>query len=457
MQGAGAELLVVALKVGNATGAKGQGQVATNTFQLFRRKTLKVAKSKPFTISKQLVQEAFKKVKSNRGKEGIDKQSIADFEKKLEDNLYKVWNRMSSGTYFPPPVKKVEIPKKSGGKRTLGIPTVADRVAQMVVKMTFEPKVEPIFLKDSYGYRPGKGALDAVAITKERCWKYNWVLEFDIKGLFDNIDHRFLMILVRRFVEHKWVELYVERWLKAPLQLEDGTIVQRDKGTPQGGVISPLLANLFLHHAFDKWMVDEFPENPWCRYADDGLVHCRSLTAAKKILKALKMQLARCKLMLNLDKTRIVYCRDARRKGKYPVKKFDFLGYTFNPRFVKNLKTGKKYLGFSPAVSQSALKVMRKEIRKSRIRNRSDLALEDIARWFNPKLRGWMQYFGKHCPSKLNALYGHFNWTLVKWARKKYLKLKTSLRRAIRFIKGISKKEPQLFAHWKLEKWVMIT
>ncbi len=231
---------------------------------------------KPFTISKHLVMDAFKAVKANAGSAGVDQQSIADFEVNLQDNLYKIWNRMSSGTYFPPPVKAVAIPKKSGGERILGVPTVSDRIAQMVVKLTFEPAVETIFLPDSYGYRPGKSALDAVGVTRERCWKYNWVFEFDIKGLFDNIDHELLMRAVKHHTDCKWVILYIERWLKAPMQKPDGTLVERSKGTPQGGVVSPVLSNLFLHYAFDVWMGKVFPKNPWCRYADDGLAHCKS-------------------------------------------------------------------------------------------------------------------------------------------------------------------------------------
>lgn len=226
--------------------------------------------SKPYNIPKSLVATAFKAVKKNAGSAGIDKQSIGEFEVNLKDNLYKIWNRMSSGTYFPPAVKAVPIPKKNGGVRILGVPTVADRVAQMVVKLQFEPKVESLFLPDSYGYRPGKSALDAIAVTRERCWQYDWVLEFDIKGLFDNIDHKLMMRAVRKHTQDAWVILYIKRWLRAPLQTPDGTLVQRTKGTPQGGVISPVLSNLFLHYAFDLWMGRTFPESNWCRYADDG-------------------------------------------------------------------------------------------------------------------------------------------------------------------------------------------
>ncbi|MCP3685500.1 MAG: group II intron reverse transcriptase/maturase, partial [bacterium] len=233
-------------------------------------------RTKPFEISKHIVLEAWKSVKSNKGAEGVDEVTITDFEENLKDNLYKIWNRMSSGSYYPPPVKTVSIPKKTGGERILGIPTVSDRVAQMVVKLYFEPLVEPYFHEDSYGYRPKKSAIQAIEVTRKRCWRYDWLLEFDIKGLFDNIEHDLLMKAVKHHTECKWIILYIKRWLVAPFQKEDGTLIARDKGTPQGGVISPVLANLFLHYVFDKWMDRNNAQNPFCRYADDAIVHCRT-------------------------------------------------------------------------------------------------------------------------------------------------------------------------------------
>lgn len=217
--------------------------------------------AKPFTIPKQLVYDAWKAVKANAGSAGVDKETIEDFEADLKNNLYRIWNRMSSGSYFPPPVKAVAIPKKNGGERILGVPTVADRVAQMVVKRMLEPAVEPIFLPDSYGYRPGKSALDAVAVTRKRCWQFDWVLEFDIKGLFDNIDHALLRRALEKHTACEWVRLYIRRWLTAPLQLADGTLVERTKGTPQGGVVSPVLANLFLHYTFRPRVVKNRKRN----------------------------------------------------------------------------------------------------------------------------------------------------------------------------------------------------
>jgi len=405
--------------------------------------------TKPFTIPKQRVMEAFKAVKANAGAAGVDAQSIEDFEKDLKGNLYKLWNRMSSGSYFPPPVKAVAIPKKKGGERLLGVPTVADRVAQMVVKMTFEPAVEPSFLPDSYGYRPGKSALDAIGITRERCWRYDWVLEFDIKGLFDNIDHELLLRAVDKHTEYQWVRLYIERWLKAPLQRADGTLIERTRGTPQGGVISPVLANLFLHYAFDAWMERQYPGTPWCRYADDGLIHCKTERQAQAIEAELAARVAECGLELHPEKTRIVYCKDGSRKGRYPTVQFDFLGYTFRPRVVKNRKRNSLFVSFTPAVSKAALKAMRQTTRKWNFRNRTDLSLMDISRMYNPILRGWLEYYGRFCPSALYPLLRHFNKTLVAWAIRKYRRLKGHKTRASRFLEGIAKRHPGLFIHWR--------
>ena len=335
----------------------------------------------------------------------------------LKGNLYKIWNRMSSGSYFPPPVRAVAIPKKSGGQRLLGVPTVADRVAQMVVKRMIEPNLDAIFLEHYDGYRPGKSALDAVGVTRKRCWGYDWVLEFDIKGLFDNIDHALLLKAVRKHVTCPWaVFLHIERWLTAPMVMEDGTQVERICGTPQGGVVSPLLANLFLHYAFDLWMARTHPELPWCRYADDGLVHCRSEQETQAIKAELQARLAECHLEMHPTKTKIVYCKDGRRKGKYPNRSFDFLGYCFRPRLVKNSRRGTLFWSFTPAVSRAALTEMRQEIRETNFRNRTQIALGDIARGLNPVLRGWMEYYGRYNPSALYPVFRQVNRTLVAWA-----------------------------------------
>ena len=405
--------------------------------------------TKPFVINKWLVYEAYKAVKVNAGAAGVDQQSIEDFETDLKGNLYKIWNRMSSGSYFPPPVKAVAIPKKSGGERILGIPTVADRVAQMVVKQVIEPMIEPSFLPDSYGYRPGKSALDAVAVTRERCWRYDWLLEFDIKGLFDNIDHALLQRALKKHVECEWAMLYIERWLKAPLQLADGTRVERTRGTPQGGVISPVLANLFMHYVFDVWMKRTFPQLPWCRYADDGLVHCRTEQEAEAVKRALQVRLEQCGLEMHPAKTKIVYCKDGSRKRKYPNTKFDFLGYTFRPRIAKNHKRNSLFVNFTPAVSAAAVKTMRQTTRKLNYRNRTELSLADISRMYNPVLRGWLEYYGRFSPSAMYPVLRHFNITLVAWAMRKYRRLKGHKTRACLFLESIAKRQPHLFVHWQ--------
>lgn len=407
-------------------------------------------KTKPFNISKQLFEQAYKLVKANAGAAGVDQQSLEDFERNLKDNLYKLWNRMSSGCYFPPPVKAVPIPKKSGGERILGIPTVGDRICQMVAKLVFEPVVEPYFLPDSYGYRPNRSALDAIEVTRKRCWQYDWVLEFDIKGLFDNIPHERLMKAVQKHTQEKWVLLYIERWLKAPMQHADGSRVARGLGTPQGGVVSPVLSNLFLHYVFDQWMQCNHPEMPWCRYADDGLVHCKTEQQAQQLLEELAQRFKECGLELHPVKTKIVYCKDGNRKKDYPNKSFDFLGYTFRARSCRNNKLKVMFTNFTPAVSPSALKSMRAKTRKLNIRNRTELSLNEIGKWYNPILQGWLNYYGRYTCSALYALWRHVNITLISWARSKYLHLKRHKTKAAIFLERIAKKQPWLFVHWRV-------
>ena len=406
-------------------------------------------KTKSYQISKHVVLEAFKRVKANKGAAGIDDESIEAFEANLKNNLYKIWNRMSSGSYFPPPVKAVEIPKKSGGKRVLGVPSVADRVAQMVAKIYFEPAVEPHFHPDSYGYRPGKSAHDALTVTRQRCWKYDWVLEFDIKGLFDNIDHELLMKAVCKHTDNPWVILYIQRWLKVPFQMPDGSVIERTKGTPQGGVISPVLANLFLHYAFDVWMTREQPDKPFARYADDGVAHCRSLKDAQVLQESLRQRFEECGLELHPEKTRIIYCKDEDRKGDYPVTSFDFLGYTFRPRRSKNWK-GKYFINFTPAVSNKAKKAMRQTIRGWRMHLKPDKTIEDLSRMFNPVIRGWINYYGRFYKSELYPVFRHMDKALTKWASKKYKKLNHHQRRTTHWLGRIARKEPKLFAHWQM-------
>lgn len=407
-----------------------------------------MAKTKPFDISKKAFVNAFKEVKANKGANGIDGQTIADFEENLEDNLYKLWNRMSSGTYFPKPVREVPIPKKNGGTRILGVPTVEDRIAQTVARMYFEPGVEGIFYKDSYGYRPNKSAIDAVAVTRKRCWERDWVLEIDIKGMFDNINHDYLMKLVKRHTNQRWVEIYIERWLKAPFQDKDGNVKPRESGTPQGGVISPVLANLFMHYAMDKYMAEEFPTIPWARYADDAVMHCVSKTQAEYLRDKLNERLKKCGLELNLDKTAIVYCRRCKRKGEHDKTKFDFLGYTFRQRRASN-KHGIVFTNFLPAISDTAKKRIREEIRSWKLQRKTTWEIEDIAKMYNAKLRGWINYYGHFYRSEVVKLMRYFNDCLVKWVRRKY-KHRDSWKKAKAWIWQVQARQKNLFAHWEM-------
>jgi len=404
---------------------------------------------KPFMIDKRLVYEAYKAVKSNGGAAGVDGQTIEQFEADLKGNLYKIWNRMSSGSYFPPPVRAVPIPKKTGGQRILGVPTVSDRIAQMVVKRLIEPELDQIFRPDSYGYRPGKSALDAVGVTRQRCWKYDWVLEFDIKGLFDNISHELLLKAIRKHVKCKWALIYIERWLMAPLE-QDGQRIARDRGTPQGGVVSPILSNLFLHYAFDLWMERTYPDLPWCRYADDGLVHCRTEREAEAIKAALQARLAECQLEMHPTKTKIVYCKDGNRKRSHQNVKFDFLGYCFRPRRARNARTDKMFCNFSPGVSAVALKAMRKTIRDLNIRRQTSVAMTEIARQLNPLLRGWIAYYGRYTASALGPFLRYVNQTLQAWMMRKFKRFKGRKTKAGTFLIRLKRECPSLFVHWKL-------
>ena len=408
-------------------------------------------KAKSFCISKWEVWEAYKRVKANQGAAGVDGQSIAAFEEALKDNLFKIWNRMSSGSYFPPPVRRVDIPKDNGGTRPLGIPTVADRVAQMVAKRYLEPMMEEYFHPDSYGYRPKKSAIEAIGVARQRCWRYDWVLDLDIKGFFDSIDHELLLRAVRKHTDCKWVLLYIERWLKAPAQLEDGSLIHRDKGTPQGGVISPLLANLFLHYAFDTWMQRRYPRIPFERYADDGICHCRSRSEAEGLRVAIEQRFSECGLELNVQKTKIVYCRDTNRQEDYPEQNFDFLGYTFRPRLAKE-RSGKFFVSFIPAISDKAAKSIRNTMRQWKLHRRTDKSLDELARTFNPVIKGWINYYGSFYRSALYRTFQPLNNILAQWATRKYKSLKRHKRRACQWLQSIMHRQPKLFAHWQLSQ-----
>jgi RNA-directed DNA polymerase len=407
--------------------------------------------AKPFLISKREVWEAYQRVKANKGAAGIDEQSIAEFERDLKRNLYKLWNRMSSGSYFPPPVRMVKIPKAGGGERTLGIPTVADRIAQTVVKGRLEPRIEPHFHPNSFGYRPGRSALDAVGQARRNCWDYDWVLDLDVRGFFDNIDWELLMKAVRKHAKEPWAVLYIERWLKAPAQGSDGVMVKRMSGTPQGGVISPLLANLFLHYVFDVWMARQYPHLPFERYADDAIVHCRTKREAEEVRKAVAVRMQECRLELHPEKTKVVYCKDEDRRGSYPNEKFDFLGYTFRPRKSKN-RWGKLFVNFSPAISNRAAKGIRDEIRSWRLQSRSAKSIEDLSRMFNPILRGWLQYYGRYYRSAAYLTMRQLDRALARWASQKYKRLRRRPRRARQWVARLSRRAPLLFAHWQLVK-----
>ncbi len=403
--------------------------------------------TKPYEISKWTVQTAYERVKANRGSYGVDGQSVEDFERNLKGNLYKIWNRMSSGSYFPQPVKAVSIPKKNGGTRLLGIPTVEDRVAQMAAKIYLEPTVEPLFHEDSYGYRPGKSAIQALSATRRRCWSRDWVLEYDIKGLFDNIRHDYLMEMLRRHTPHKWILLYVERWLSTPFQMEDGTLQARTSGTPQGGVISPVLANLFLHYAFDNFMANKYPKAWWERYADDGVVHCKTYQQAVYMQSVLRERFRLFGLELNEAKTRIIYCKDEDRTGTHPETSFDFLGYTFRPRLAKN-KHGKIFVNFLPAMSGKAVKALKEEVRGWKLQLKVFKSLDDIAGMFNSQIQGWINYYGKFYKSGLVSFLRYINQCLIKWVRRKYKRLKHR-RRAEYWLGRIARRDKNLFAHWR--------
>jgi RNA-directed DNA polymerase len=410
-----------------------------------------MTKAKPYEISKRVVWQAYQRVKANRGAAGVDGESLAAFDHDLKNNLYKLWNRMSSGSYLPPPVRLVEIPKgNTGATRPLGIPTVSDRIAQMVVKLVLEPQVEPYFHPDSYGYRPAKSALDAVGVTRQRCWRQDWVIDLDIKGFFDNLDHDLVMQAVRHHTQTRWILLYVERWLKAPVQRGDGSQEARTKGSPQGSVISPLLSNLFMHYAFDSWMQRTFPHIQFARYADDAVVHAASFSEAEQLLEAIRERLWQCGLELHPEKTKIVYCKDSDRVGSHAHLTFDFLGYTFQPRRARN-RWGKFFVSFLPAVSQKAANAIRARIRSWRLgAMRNNQSLEEIAGFVNPFVRGWVNYYGRFYRSALAPILRCLERSLTHWARRKYKRLARHKREAVYWMGRMARREPKLFVHWQI-------
>lgn len=406
-----------------------------------------MAGAKSFEIAKHEVVRAYKRVKAKGGAAGADGVSLARFEQDLKRNLYRIWNRMSSGSYFAPGVLRVEIPKADGKKRLLGVPTVADRIAQMVVKQRLEPVLEPMFHADSYGYRPGKSAKDAVGKARKRCWKQDWVLDLDIQGFFDNLDWKLLMKAVRKHARVAWVTLYIERWLQADVILPDGRVQRREKGTPQGGVISPLLANLFLHYAFDEWMKRHHPEVPFERYADDIICHCDSQAQAETLKAELQSRLGECGLQLHPDKTKIVHCADKHRPDQGRPCRFDFLGFTFKPRSAGS-RAGGVFTTFGPAVSDKALTRMRQEVQSWSLSRRGSQSLGELRAEIEPKVRGWVVYYGAFRASTLYRALRILDEHLVLWARRKYKRLQHHRNRAWDWLRGLQSRAPRLFPHW---------
>ena len=402
---------------------------------------------KSFAIPKQLVWEAWRQVKDNKGAPGVDGQDLEAFEADLEGNLYKIWNRMSSGTWFPPPVRAVKIPKPhSPGVRVLGVPTIADRVAQTVVALYLEPLVEPRFHQDSYGYRPGKSAHDALAVCRERCWKFDWAIDLDVQKFFDEVPWDLIVRAVEAVTDCRWVLLYVKRWLQAPLQHPDGSLQQRTRGTPQGSAISPCLANLFMHYAFDSWMTREFPGCPFERFADDAIVHCATRPQAELVLGRIAQRMEEVGLRLHPEKTRIVYCKDGKRRGEHEHTSFTFLGHEFRARGART-RTGEMFTGFLPAISRDALQAKGDRLREMRIGRRVDLTLDDLARWLNPIVAGWMSYYGRYYRSALLPLLRRVSYYLRRWAARKYRRLRNK-DNFNAWWDGLIKRQPTLFAHW---------
>ena len=406
------------------------------------------SQTKPFPVTEEMVKLAYKKVKTKGKAYGVDKLSMTDFEQKLDGNLYKIWNRLASGTYFPPAVREAEIPKKDGSIRKLGIPTIGDRIAQTVVKDYMEMSIDKLFHENSYGYRPLKSAHQALEKARINVKKYDWVIDMDIKGFFDNISHELILKALDKVVKEKWVKMYCQRWLEMPIQKVDGTIVVKEgKGTPQGGVISPLLANLFLHYAFDMWITKKQPTICFERYADDIIVHCHTQKKATEVLLLIEERMNQCQLELHPLKTKIVYCKDYRRKEVYKQIQFDFLGFSFQPRSSKDKQTGNLYVLFDLAISRASQKKIVEEIKRFNIQRFCSGTIEEIAARLNPKLQGWINYYGKFRRWILLNIFRKLIFRLLQWVKNKY-KI-SSVYKCHTLMANFQKAQPNLFSHWK--------
>ena len=399
---------------------------------------------KPFILDQRWFVRAWEQVRKNRGGPGVDGVTIEQFESRLDDELFKLWNRMSSGTYFPKPVKAVPIPKPDGGVRVLGVPTVADRVAQTVVANLAQAGMESVFLPDSYGFRRGRGALDAVGKARERCQHYDWVVDLDIAKFFDSVDHELLMRVVEWQGWPRWAVICVQRWITAPMMDVDGQVSPRERGTPQGGVISPVLANLFLHVVFDTWMVREFPGVPFERYADDAICHCSTRRLAHELVERLRQRFTQCGLELHPVKTKIVYCQDSNRRGTgLGPTRFTFLGYEFRARTVKG-KYG-LFDAFRPGVDPVKRAGMISTIRNWRLPKRTGATWDELAEWINPVVRGWMNYYARFAAQEFAPVLSYLNWRLFAWMRAKHRY--RSVKKALRQWKRITRFG--LFVHWQ--------
>lgn len=403
-----------------------------------------VCKTVPIEYSQ--VVNAYRKVKKGGKAAGIDNESWDKFDKNVEGNLYVIWNRMSSGSYHPQAVREVEIPKRDGKMRKLGIPTLRDRIAQHVVKDYMEKRIDVLFHENSYGYRPLKNAHQAIEQVRQNCYKQDWVIDMDIRKFFDEIDHDLMIKAVEHVIEEKWVKMYVERWLRMAVQKQDGTLQPRaGKGTPQGGVISPLLANLYLHFTLDVWLSKDYPQVNFVRYADDIVVHGTSKAEAEKVLEAIKGRLAEVRLQIKEEKTQIAYGKDYRRKGRHDVVKFEFLGFSYQPRARKSIRDGRSFTAFAAEISQSNQKRIREVIREVKLWRNTEVEMPDIAKLLNAKLRGWIAYYGKYSIRSLRNTLMMIDRRLIKWLR---IKHKIGYRKSVAKLNTIKQANPALFYHW---------